>query len=54
MTAVAEFIKTNPSLKVKIPRYDEIEKDPVHIFTKEEINKILKRFSSSHCVYYAF
>lgn len=53
-TDVAEFIKTNPSLKVKIPRYDEIEKDPAHIFTKEEISKILKRFSSNHCVYYAF
>ena len=50
---VVEFIKNNPSLKAKIPKYETKEKDPVHILTKEEVNKILKRVSSNHCIYYA-
>ena len=29
--------------------------DPVHIFTKEEIDMILNRFKrTNHCVYYVF
>lgn len=54
-TDVVGFIKENPSLKVKLPKYDVPDEDPVHIFTKEEIDIILNRFKkTNHCVYYAF
>ena len=53
-TDVVGFVKENPSIKVKFPRYDIPEEDPVHIFTKEEIDMILNRFKrTNHCVYYA-
>lgn len=52
---VAEFIKSNPALKVRLPKYDiSEESDPIHIFTKEEVDIILERFRNNHCVYYAF
>ena len=51
---VVEFIKVNPAIKVKVPKYDVPDEDPAHIFTKEEINMIFSRFKSNHCVYYAF
>ena len=53
-TDVVEFIKYNPALKVKIPKYDIPEEEPAHIFTKDEIDKIFNRFANSHCIYYAF
>ena len=53
-TDVVGFIKVNPALKVKLPRYDIPDSDPAHIFTKEEIEKILNRFTRNHCAYYAF
>lgn len=49
-----EFIKVNPAIKVKVPKYDVPDEDPAHIFIKEEINMIFSRFKSNHCVYYAF
>ena len=52
---VVGFIKSNPALKAKIPKYDPSEEtDPVHIFTKEEIDIIFNRFRNSRCVYLAF
>lgn len=51
---VVDFIKENPAMKVKLPRYDIPESDPVHIFTHEEIALIFDRFKNSHCIYYAF
>lgn len=51
---VVGFIKENPALKVKLPRYDIPDSDPAHIFSKEEIKIILERFKKNHCVYYAF
>lgn len=51
---VVGFIKENPALKVKLPKYDIPPDDPAHIFTNEEINMILNRFKNNHCVYYAF
>ena len=51
---VVEFIKVNPAIKVKVPKYDVPDENPAHIFTKEEINMIFSRFKSNHCVYYAF
>ena len=52
-TDVVGFIKENPALKVKLPRYDIPDEDPAHIFTKEEINMILNRFQKNHAFYYA-
>lgn len=52
-TDVVGFIKENPALKVKLPKYDIPDSDPAHIFTKEEINMILERFSRNHAAYYA-
>lgn len=49
-----DLIKTNPSIGLKLPKYDVPPNDPAHIFTNEEINIILNRFKNNHCVYYAF
>ena len=49
-----DFIKINPAIGLKLPKYDIPPKDPAHIFTNEEINLILDRFKNNHCVYYAF
>ena len=50
---VVGFIKENPALKVKMPKYDVPDDDPAHIFTNEEINMILNRFKNNHAMYYA-
>lgn len=52
-TDVVGFVKENPALKVRLPKYDIPESDPAHIFTKEEINMILERFENNHAFYYA-
>lgn len=52
-TDVVGFIKENPALKVGLPKYDVPEKDPAHIFTKNEIDIILERFNKNHAFYYA-
>ena len=49
-----DFIKVNPAIGLKLPKYDIPPEDPAHIFTNEEINLILDRFKNNHCVYYAF
>jgi len=51
---IVKFIKYDPSIKVKVPKYDEPEGDPAHIFTKEEIDLIFNSVKNNHCVYYAF
>lgn len=53
-TDVVGFIKVNPSLKVRLPKYDIPYSDPVYILSNEEVEKILERFSNNPCVYYAF
>ena len=52
-TDVVGFVKENPALKVRLPKYDILEEDPAHIFTKEEIEMILERFQNNHAFYYA-
>ena len=52
-TDVVGFVKENPALKVKLPKYDVPDPDPAHIFTKEEIDMILNRFKKNHAFYYA-
>ena len=53
-TDVVGFIKVNPSLKVRLPKYDIPDSDPVYKLSNEEVEKILERFSNNPCVYYAF
>lgn len=53
-TDAVGFIKNNPALKVVLPKYDVNEKEPAHIFTKEEIDMLLDRFKENRCVYFAF
>lgn len=48
------FINDNPAERVHIPRYEVVTGDPAHIFTQEEIEKILDRFKDMHSIYYAF
>lgn len=48
------FINENPAERVHIPRYEVVSGDLAHIFTQEEIERILARFSDVHHVYYAF
>ncbi len=38
------FIKYNPALTLRLPKMDIQKKDPKHLYTQEEINKILYRF----------
>ncbi len=49
-----DYIRINPAIGLKLPKYDIPPEDPAHIFTNEEINLILDRFKNNHCVYYAF
>ena len=51
---IVHFIKSNPADKVRLPKYDIPDSDPAHIFTKEEIDRILSRFTNNPCAYYAF
>ena len=48
------FINDNPAERVHIPRYEVVTGDPAHIFTQEEIERILNRFKDNHSIYYAF
>ena len=48
------YINTNPAENVHTPRIDKINKDPAHIFTQEEIERILDRFKGTHSIYYSF
>lgn len=48
------YINFDPAEHVHIPRLDRINKDPAHIFTKEEVERILDRFKDTHSIYYAF
>ena len=50
----ANFINDNPADRVHIPRYEVVTQDPAHIFTQEEIERILDRFKDVHYVYYSF
>ena len=52
-TDVVGFVKENPAIKVRLPKYDITDADPAHIFTKEEIDMILNRFKKNHAFYYA-
>lgn len=46
------FINDNPAERVHIPKYEVVSGDPAHIFTGEEIERILERFKDVPYVYY--
>lgn len=48
------FINDNPAERVHIPRYKVVCGDQAHIFTQEEIERILDRFKDVHYIYYSF
>lgn len=48
------YINKNPAERVHIPRYEIVAGDPAHIFTQEEIERILDRFKNTPHIYYAF
>ena len=37
-----------------LPKIDKINSDPAHIYTKEELERILNRFKKNHLIYYSF
>ena len=37
-----------------MPKYNQKQDEPMYIFTKEEVNTILKRFENTPYHYYAF
>ena len=41
------FIKYNPARDLRLPRLDRIRKDIKHLYTQEEIDKILNRFADN-------
>ncbi len=48
------FINHNPAEHVHISRYEVVTGDPVHIYTQEEIERILDRFKDTPYIYYSF
>ena len=48
------FINDNPAERVHIPRYEVVCGDSAHIFTQEEIDRILKRFKNNYTFTCAF
>ena len=48
------YINSNPAEHVHLPRIDKINSDPAHIYTKEELERILNRFKKNHLIYYSF
>ena len=45
------FLKYNPSLTLRLPKMDKVEEDVKHLYTQEEIDKILKRFAVFTCAF---
>ena len=48
------YLDIDPAEHVHNPKYESITTDPAHIFTQEEIEKILNRFKDTHSIYYSF
>lgn len=48
------FIKYNPTLTLRLPKIEEEKKDEKHIYTQEEIDKILTRFKNNDTFTCAF
>lgn len=48
------FIKYNPALTLRLPRIEQETEDVKHLYTKDEIEKILRRFSNDDAFTCAF
>ena len=48
------FIKYNPALTLRLPKIEEDEEDIKHLYTQEEIDRILKRFEKNETFTCAF
>lgn len=48
------FIKYNPTITLRLPKIEEEKRDVKHIYTKEEIDKILTRFKDNDTFTCAF
>lgn len=48
------FLKYNPTLTLRLPKMDRVEEDVKHLYTQEEIDKILNRFSNNDIFTCAF
>lgn len=53
-TDVFGFIKYNPTLTLRLPRIDEEYKEVKHVYSQEEIDKILNRFKDNPTFTLAF
>ena len=42
------IIKYNPALTIRLPKMDKIEEDIKHVYSQQEIDKILKRFKNNY------
>lgn len=51
---ILNYINDDPAERVHLPRMETINHDPAHIFTPEEIERILNRFKDTHSIYYSF
>ncbi len=48
------FIKYNPTITLRLPKIDEFKEDIKHIYTQDEIDKILQRFNNDDTFTCAF
>ena len=48
------FINHNPAEHVHFPRYEVVTGDPAHIYTQEEIERILDRFKDLPYILFIF
>ena len=48
------IIKYNPALTIRLPKTDKVEENVKHLYTQEEIDKILERFKENNTFVCAF
>lgn len=48
------FLKYNPTITLRLPRLEEVKKEPKHIYSQEEIDIILDRFKNDETFTCAF
>ena len=53
-TNIYGFIKYNPALTIRLPKITKEQKDIKHLYTQEEIDRILKRFKNNYTFTCAF
>ena len=53
-TNIYGFIKYNPALTIRLPKITKEQRDIKHLYTQEEIDRILKRFKNNYTFTCAF